>query len=190
MEPSLNVQKEVTEFMQLRMRKTELTDAGFLERIQAREGSIYRVAYGYVQNPEDAKDIVQEAVCKAYVAKSRLKDPEKFYPWFFRILSNTAISFLHHSSKTVSLDLEGLDFSSLDEEHWTDSLTVRESLKQLNDQTRTVIVLKIYEDMTFSEISQILKKPEATVKTMYYRGLKFLKERMQCRDVPSSEYPG
>ena len=176
--------------MQLRMRKTELTDAGFLERIQAREGSIYRVAYGYVQNPEDAKDVVQEAVCKAYVAKSHLKDPEKFYPWFFRILSNTAISFLHHSSKTVSLDLEGLDFSSLDEEHWTDSLTVRESLKQLNDQTRTVIVLKIYEDMAFSEISQILKKPEATVKTMYYRGLKFLKERMQCRDVPSSEYPG
>ena len=189
MEPSLNVQKEVTEFMQLRMRKTELTDAGFLERIQAREGSIYRVAYGYVQNPEDAKDVVQEAVCKAYVAKSRLKDPEKFYPWFFRVLTNTAISFLHHSSKTISLDLDGLDLSSLDEEHWTDSLTVRDSLKQLSSQARTVIVLRFYEDMTFPEIAQILKKPEATVKTLYYRGLKFLKERMQCRDVPSSEAP-
>lgn len=189
MEPSPIVQKEVANFMQLRTRKRELTDADFLALIQAREGSIYRVAYGYVQNPEDAKDIVQEAVCKAYVAKGRLKDPEKFYPWFFRVLTNTAISFLHHSSKTVSLDLGGLDLSSLDEEHWTDSLAVKESLKQLNDQARAVIVLKFYEDMTFSEIAQILNKPEATVKTLYYRGLKFLKERMQCRDVPSSESP-
>ena len=45
--------------MQLRIRKTELTDADFLELIQARETSFYRVAYGYVQNAEDAKDIVQ-----------------------------------------------------------------------------------------------------------------------------------
>ena len=175
--------------MQLQAGKRELTDADFLALIQARERSIYRVAYGYVQNPEDTKDIVQEAVCKAYVGKKRLKDPGKFYPWFFRILANTAVSFLHQSSRTASIGLEELDLSRLDEEHWNDALSVKESLKQLNGQARTVIVLKFYEDMTFSEIAQILKKPEATVKSMYYRGLKFLKERMQCNDVPSSECP-
>ena len=174
--------------MQLRIRKTELTDADFLELIQARETSFYRVAYGYVQNAEDAKDIVQEAVCRAYVGKNHLKDPEKFYPWFFRILANTAISFLHHTSRTVSLELAELDVSSSDEDHWNDTLTIKESLKQLNDQARTVIILKFYEDMTFSEIAQILKKPEATVKTMYYRGLKFLKERTQYHES-ESPYP-
>ena len=97
--------------MQLQAGKRELTDADFLALIQARERSIYRVAYGYVQNPEDAKDIVQEAVCKAYVGKKRLKDPGKFYPWFFRILANTAVSFLHQSSRTASIGLEELDLS-------------------------------------------------------------------------------
>lgn len=172
--------------MQLQIRKKELTDSDFLELVQAKEKSIYRVAYGYVQNSEDAKDIVQEAVCKAYVGKKRLKDPENFYPWFFRILANTAISFLHHSSRTLSFDLDGVDLFSLDEELWNDTMTVKESLKQLSDPARTVIILKFYEDMTFSEIARILKKPEATVKTMYYRGLKFLKERMQFHDVQSS----
>ena len=62
--------------MQLQVKKRELTDSDFLELIQARENSFYRIAYGYVQNQEDAKDIVQEAVCKAYIGKKRLRDPE------------------------------------------------------------------------------------------------------------------
>ena len=48
--------------MQLQARKKELTDSDFLELVQAKENSIYRVAYGYVQNHEDAKDIVQDAI--------------------------------------------------------------------------------------------------------------------------------
>lgn len=56
---------------------------------------------------------------------------------------------------------------------------MREVLSGLEAKSRTVIILKIYENMTFSEIAQIVKKPENTVKTLYYRGLKSLKERMQ-----------
>ena len=177
--------------MQLQTRKNELTDSGFLELIQAKENSIYRIAYGYVQNSEDAKDIVQDAVCKAYLGKKRLRDIEKFYPWFYRILANTALSFLRQSSRTVSMDLEGLDFSSPDDaEHWDNTLVINDALKRLSGKARTVIVLKVYEDLTFAEIAQILKKPEATVKSTYYRGLKFLKERMQSHEVESSNSGG
>ena len=175
--------------MQLQARKKELTDSDFLELVQAKENSIYRVAYGYVQNHEDAKDIVQDAVCKAYIGKKRLRDPDKFYPWFYRILANTALSFLRHSSRAVPMTLEGLDLSSPDDaERWNDMLALKEALSGLNGKTRTVIILKFYENMTFCEIAQILKKPEASVKSMYYRGLKFLKERMQFHEVESS-YP-
>lgn len=175
--------------MQLQARKKELTDSDFLELVQAKENSIYRVAYGYVQNHEDAKDIVQDAVCKAYIGKKRLRDPDKFYPWFYRILANTALSFLRNSSRAVPMTLEGLDLSSPDDaERWNDMLALKEALSGLNGKTRTVIILKFYENMTFSEIAQILKKPEASVKSMYYRGLKFLKERMQFHEVESS-YP-
>ena len=53
--------------MQLQKETTTLSDADFLRLIEEKGDSFYRVAYGYVRNAEDAKDIVQEAVCKAYV---------------------------------------------------------------------------------------------------------------------------
>ena len=84
--------------MQLRADR-ELTDEEFLGLIEAKSDSFYRVAYGYVHNAEDAKDIVQDAVCKAYVGKASLKDREKFYPWFYRILAHTASSFLPQDSR-------------------------------------------------------------------------------------------
>ena len=85
--------------------------------------------------------------------------------------------------------LEEADLSSTnDEEHWNNTLAIQEALKQLNGKTRTVIILKFYENMTFAEIAQILRKPEASIKSIYYRGLKFLKERMQSHEAESS-YP-
>lgn len=66
--------------MQLRNDRSELSDAEFLQLIEAKSDSFYRVAYGYVRNPEDAKDIVQEAVCKAYAGKKRLREPDQVLP--------------------------------------------------------------------------------------------------------------
>lgn len=165
--------------MQLQKESKPISDAEFLTLIEDKSDSFYRVAYGYVRNSEDAKDIVQETVCKAYVAKGRLNDPNKFYPWFYRILANTAISYLRKHSRTVAWDEEILERAVLEEDNWGDSLWIRESLKRLEAKSRTVIILKIYENMTFAEIAQILKKPENSVKSLYYRGLKLLKERMQ-----------
>ena len=167
--------------MQLQKETHPLSDSAFLSLLQARKTSFYRVAYGYVKNEEDAKDIVQEAVCKAYMAKDKLKETAKFYPWFYRILTNTAIAFLRQSSRTIAWDEELLQLpSNEDTDCQDDKLWIHDSLKRLDAKSRTVIILKVYEGMKFFEIAQILNKPESTVKSMYYRGLQFLKERMQC----------
>ena len=164
--------------MQLRNDRSELSDAEFLQLIEAKSDSFYRVAYGYVRNPEDAKDIVQEAVCKAYAGKKRLRERDKFYPWFYRILAHTAVSFLRKHARAVAWEEELLEDPEPLEEHWSDRLWVKDSLGRIEAKSRTVIVLKVYENMTFAEIAQILQKPENSVKSLYYRGLKSLKERM------------
>lgn len=164
--------------MQLHKGKPELSDGEFLKLIEARSDSFYRVAHGYVRNPEDAKDIVQEAVCKAYVGKKQLKERDKFYPWFYRILAHTAVSFLRKHARTAFWEQELLEAPQSLEEQWGDVLWVKESLARIEEKSRTVIVLKIYENMTFAEIAQILRKPENSVKSLYYRGLKTLRERM------------
>ena len=109
----------------------------------------------------------------------RLRDPERFYPWFYRILTNTApLSFLRRRPPQGAVQ-EAWDALPAEdgEERWADSLWLREELGRLDDRSRTVILLKFYEDMTFREIAQVLRKPESTVKSDYYRGMNQLKER-------------
>lgn len=166
--------------MQLQKEHGPLSEAEFLRLIQDRSDSFYRVAYGYVRNCEDAKDIVQEAVCKAYVGKAHLKNPDRFYPWFYRILTNTAVSFLRKHAHTTLMGVAPPEEQAVNaEEQWGDAIWIRDALGRIDPQSRTVVILKIYESMTFCEIAQVLKKTENTVKSIYYRALKSLKERMQ-----------
>lgn len=164
--------------MQLQKKHDQLSDEEFLKLLEEKSSSFYRVAYGYAHNAEDAKDIVQEAVCKAYVAKGHLKDREKFYPWFYRILTHAAINFLRKHARAVAWDEELMDIPVMDEERWGDAIWVKESLAQVDNKNRTVIILKVYENLTFAEIGQILRKSENSVKSLYYRGIRSLKERM------------
>ena len=162
--------------MQLQVKKRELTDSDFLELIQARENSFYRIAYGYVQNQEDAKDIVQEAVCKAYIGKKRLRDPEKFYPWFYRILVNTSIDTLRRRGRVYYTDaLPEPEGEPSQESRVLDEVALYAAIDRLSPDVRTVILLRFFEDMKISEIADVTRTPLSTAKNRLYRGLAALR---------------
>ena len=119
--------------MQLQFSHPSISDSEFVERIEQKKASFYRVAFGYTRNEDDALEVVQEAVCKAYTAKWRLRDPERFYPWFYRILTNTApLSFLRRRPPQGAVQ-EAWDALPAEdgEERWADSLWLREELGRL-----------------------------------------------------------
>ena len=60
----------------------------FMEQYQAVYQDMYRLAYYYMGNAQDAEDAVQETALAAYENFHRLKDKEAFRPWIFRILVN------------------------------------------------------------------------------------------------------
>ena len=172
--------------MQLLTSHHPISDQEFAELVEQRKASFYRVAFGYMRNQEEALEVVQEAVYKAYLGKGRLRDRSKFYPWFYRILMNTAFPALrHHRGGELSLEeWEETRGLAMDPgEDWNRRLALQEALEQLDAKSRNVLILKFYEDMTFREIAQVLRKPESTVKTAYYRGLQSLKERMGRHDA-------
>lgn len=72
--------------MQLQFSHPSISDSEFVERIEQKKASFYRVAFGYTRNEDDALEVVQEAVCKAYTAKWRLRDPRTLLPL---VLPNT-----------------------------------------------------------------------------------------------------
>ena len=67
----------------------------------------YLVAYGFVGNREDARDLSQDAFIKAYQARDRFDASRPFYPWFYRILKNHCLNFIRRGGRrTVPLTYE------------------------------------------------------------------------------------
>ena len=139
------------------------------------EGNIdiaYRFAYTFVKKKPDAEDILSERAVKALKAIKTLKDEKYLKSWFYKIITNTAITHINRGRKVVSVD-----FSQCEEILHNDETNFEffDILKDLTLQDRSIIVLKILEDMKFYEIAEILKLNESTVKTRYYKALKTLK---------------
>ena len=68
--------------------------AAFDELVKSCQEKLYRIAYSYVNNRDDALDIVSESVYRAYLNLRTLKNPSYFNTWIIRIVINQSISFI------------------------------------------------------------------------------------------------
>lgn len=69
-------------------------DDAFYILIENRKAMLYKTAFAYVKNKEDALDIVSDTVYKAYLSIDKVKSPEFFNTWMTRILINCALDFV------------------------------------------------------------------------------------------------
>ncbi|MDN5352101.1 MAG: polymerase sigma-70 factor, subfamily [Clostridiales bacterium] len=140
--------------------------------------ALYRYAYGYVKNAEDASDIFQESIEKAIRSIKSLNDVSNLKCWFYRILSNTAIDFLRKNRRVVYVDfLE--EYEALAEEESYDALSLEEALDKIPASLRAIVTLRFYDDMKLSEIAEVMDMNVNTVKTQLYRALKLLKMELE-----------
>jgi len=131
----------------------------------------YLVAYGYVNNAEDARDLSQEAFVKVYQARARFDEERPFYPWLYRVLRNHCLNFLRRGRAEVSIDDEN-NHREIASPHPTalEDLEgnerrriVRAAIARLSDDHREIIVLKNFNDRSYKEISELLGIPMGTV---------------------------
>lgn len=133
--------------------------------------SMYRLAYTYVHNENDAMDIVQDSVYKAIKNASKLKDHTYIKTWIWRIVINTALDFIRIQKKTVPLDES---YEAPIEDHYKD-FDALNALNTLASKEKSIIVLRYFEDKKLEEIAEILDMNLNTIKSMLYRSLKKLK---------------
>ncbi len=140
-------------------------------RLIADYKKLYRLAYSYVHNENDALDIVQESAYKAIKNSHSLKKPQYVGTWIYRIVINESISFLRkHKQQTVEL----YEADGEVEDCYVD-LDLRQALEQLEPLDKTVVVLRFFEGMQLNQIAQTLDENLSTVKSRLYRSLKKLK---------------
>ena len=143
--------------------------------IRENTDSAYRFAFTYMKNRYDAEDVVQKSIVKALKNSSSLKNTDMVRTWFFKIISNTAISVLKKQNRIVPFG------ETEDEKGYIDIYNVSgldEMIQKLPPKYTEIITLRYFEDMKIKDIAEILDLNENTVKTRLYRALGLLKGDM------------
>jgi len=151
----------------------------FQSLIHQDKEKLYKMAYVYMRNEDDAIEVFQETVYRAFESIGKLRNEEYFSTWITRILINTAISHLRKRKRTVPMNKEVMDTlrsSTMNTEMQMDLLS---ALEQIEEKYKTVLLLRFYQDYTVNQIATILNCPEGTVKTNIRRGLIMLREKMK-----------
>jgi len=164
----------------------------------------YLTAYGFVGNPDDARDLSQDAFVKAYQARDRFDAERPFYPWLYRIIKNHCLNFLRRARRaTVPLFYES-DSGAREERFPAQTPTaleeleseercnlVRAAVNMLSEDHREIVVLKNFKGCSYREISEMLDIPMGTVMSRLYYARKALREiieRLEREGITNSSH--
>ena len=154
----------------------------FVSRYEKIYPKMYRTAYYYLQNRQEAEDAVADAVLTAYEKQEQLKDTEKFEQWMMRILVNRCKkrmktwfkkeepmdSFLDSAHKGALQDMDLAEVSAVKQVFW-----------ELKEEERFIVALSVLGGYTSEEIAYILHKNHSTVRSKYRRALQKMREKLE-----------
>ena len=142
-------------------------------------------ARSFLGNQEDAADACQESFTRAYQAMPRLKNLDRFYPWFYRILKNCCLNMISRRKTAVKYQQEKLSDPKVNVE-LSNPLTLLEQserhetvwcvLEQLSLDFREILIMKYIQDYCYDEISIMLSIPRGTVMSRLYYARKSFKD--------------
>jgi RNA polymerase sigma-70 factor, ECF subfamily len=175
---------------------TEADKARFQQEALPLLDSLYGAALRMTRNPQDAEDLVQETMLRAYRAFDRFEPGTNLKAWLFRILTNAYINTYRKKQREpqkISQDeVEEFDlyrelklhdprFSETPETVVLDSLVdsdILEAIEDLPEQFRLAVLLSDLEGFSYAEMAQIMDVPMGTVMSRLHRGRKALQKRL------------
>lgn len=149
------------------------------------------IAYHFLGNLEDARDVLQEAFIKVYTHIHGFKGKSQFYTWFYRIVVNCSLDFLRKRKTHERIFLE--PFLNQDDEAKVQEIAdnrfdpskeamakelgahIEERIARLSERQRVCFVLKHQEGLKINEISEIIKCRPSTVKVHIFRAVENLR---------------
>ena len=155
--------------------------AAFEELIKFCQEKLYRIAYSYVNNRDDALDIVSESIYKAYVNLRTLKNPSYFSTWIIRIVINQSINFINKNRRVMPKEDVGLNVGKEDSVKTDETIDLYAAMDKLDENQKAVVILKYFEDLTITQVAEIMERPVGTVKTYLHGALKNL--RLELKEV-------
>lgn len=151
--------------------------------VQRHEKFLMKSIVRLTRDLDAAEDVVQDTFIKAYKRLALFEGRASFRSWLYQIALNTARNrFRKHSRETIGTD--NMDVAvDTQVENQVIAMDVRSILQgeiaKLPDRQRTALSLRVFEDLSFKEIADIMECPYDTAKANYRHALLKLKERLE-----------
>ncbi len=176
-------------------------ERGAMERLLMRAQEVaYRFSLLVCGHPEDAEDVMQDALLKTYEHASRIADPSAFRTWLYTTVRNACLmKRRRHVGEPANFDsieqgndrgessegpVQVVDRSTpVDEQmiqHSSDE-RLRTALQSLPGPHRMIVILRDIEELSTREVAEITGYSEANVKTRLHRARLMLRRRLEAR---------
>ena len=155
----------------------------FMELYETVYRDLYRLAYYYLGNAEEAEDAVQDTALAAWEHFGKLKREESFRAWIFRILVNTCRKAMRKKSRREYLaDEREQRAEGMPDPNLTERLELMELLSKLDEEERMIVTLSVFGGYKGEEIAEILERRHSTVRSRYRRALKKLERELRGKE--------
>ena len=166
----------------------------FSELVQRHQRSLLRLGMRFTKEQSLAEDIVQESFIKAFQKIQLFEGRSSFKSWLYQIALNTARNKFRDRFGSGSFDSVNIEDVPLGVDPGAETGMIRADMKKrvraeiekLPDRQRMALSLRIFEDLSFKEIAEIMDCPYDTAKANYRHALLKLKERIEVSDFNDS----
>jgi len=175
------------------IKKAAKGDASAFEELLLRyHGQIYNLCLRMTGNPDDAADLTQEAFLKVWKNLESFQFDSAFSTWLYRLASNCCLDFLRSQKRrpTVSLTVENEEDEQVmdipDAQPTPEEQAVKQEEKEqlhlamqmLDEEQRQILTLRVVNDLSYTEIADILRVKEGTVKSRLSRARENLRKKL------------
>lgn len=150
--------------------------------IRTQSRALFAIAYGILQNREEAEDVVQDTLVKAWKTRWRVRDPEKLPAWLGTIARHRAHDLLRRR-REVPLEDDARSLPSLDETDAGNAETrhaqVQAALSALPELHRAALTLRYFEAMDYATIERTLGLTNGALRGILGRALGTMRKRLR-----------
>ncbi len=146
---------------------------------------LFNAAYRILGNTDDAADVTQTVFLKVFEHIADYDPKFRFFSWIYRIAINESLNQIKKRRHQEPLADSQVSPWRSPEEHLESKRLcnrVQVAMMALNEEYRTVVVLKHMSGCSYQQISEILQIPEKTVKSRLYSARQLMKKSLQVTE--------
>jgi len=178
-------------------------ERAFRELVEAHRDRVFNITYRMLGDRAEAEDVAQEVFITVFKTIDSFREESKFSTWLYRVAVNHSKNRIKYLSRRQDRNKDELDETKHGEATSTNGAIgtprpstpdralegaqmeklLQEAIATLDEEQRTVIILRDVEDLSIEEICAITDLPDGTVKSRLHRARLVLRKKLQRQGI-------